>query len=88
MAMIKLELKQKLESWSDPESPPLLLPPRTVQRSKNDGSTKKRTSNDTSDDEKKLSRKGRFDKFDQGEYRGWPVNVGERSENSNYGYCS
>ncbi|EFO24281.2 hypothetical protein LOAG_04205 [Loa loa] len=38
---IKLELKQKLESWSDSEPPSSLT---AVQRSKNDRSTRKRTS--------------------------------------------
>ncbi|VDO30022.1 unnamed protein product, partial [Onchocerca flexuosa] len=83
---IKLELKQKLELWSDPDSSPSL----TSQHSKNDKSTRKITNRETVDDERKLKKEGYFDKFDQEEYRRWASSagqekIGEQSKSSNYG---
>ncbi|VDK88953.1 unnamed protein product, partial [Onchocerca ochengi] len=83
---IKLELKQKLESWSYTDPSPLVTP----QHSKNDKSTRKITSSETLDDRRKLQKERYFDKFDQEEHRKWASRagrekIGEQSKSSNYG---
>ncbi|KAL3989963.1 Thrombospondin type 1 domain family protein [Acanthocheilonema viteae] len=77
MEMIKLELRQKLESWSDPELSPLL--PQDAQRFRNDESTRK---SKISNDRKKLGREAHF--LSQNDRYGWSNNVAERSRNANY----
>lgn len=74
---IELELKQKLESWSDPEP----SPSQAAQSFENEGSTRRRMSIEASDDKKKLNREDRTDHW------GWSNGAEERLKNANYGDC-